>query len=129
MSDMNPPKMVAWNLGLRLGLEVTALVAIGALAWDATGGGLRWFAVVAAPLVAATLWGVFNVKDDPSRSGEAPVEVAGAVRLAVEAVVLGAGAIGLVVVVGLWLAAVFVLLTALHYGVGRERVIWLLAPS
>ena len=65
MSDMNPPKMAAWNLGLRLGLEVTALVAIGALAWGATGGALRWFAVVAAPLVAATLWGLFNVKDDP----------------------------------------------------------------
>ena len=129
MSDMNPPKIAAWNLGLRLGLEVTALVAIGALTWDATGGGLRWFAVVAAPLVAATLWGVFNVKDDPSRSGEAPVEVAGSVRLAVEAVVLGAGAIGLLVVVGLRLAVVFVLLTALHYALGRERVIWLLASS
>ncbi len=114
---------------MRFGLEITALVSIATVAWQGTEGVLRWIAVVGAPLAAVVLWGTFNVKGDPSRSGKAPVEVSGWVRLLLEVFILGAGAVGLLVVVGAWLAAAFVALTALHYVVAWKRIIWLLDPS
>jgi len=57
--------MRLWNLALRLGLEIGALAGLGIAAWNLTEGGARWVAVVAAPVVAAVLWGTFNVVGDP----------------------------------------------------------------
>ena len=82
------------NLALRLGLEMAALLGLGVAAWSQTDGAARWVAVIALPLAAAALWGTFNVLDDPSRSGEAPVEVRGWVRLTVELIVLLGGWVG-----------------------------------
>lgn len=65
--------MRPWNLALRLGLEIGALSGLGVAAWNQADGSARWIAVVVVPLAAAMLWGTFNVLDDPSRSGEAPV--------------------------------------------------------
>ena len=124
---MNPPKMKPWNLALRLGLEIGALTGLGIAAWDQTGGAARWFAVIAAPLIGAALWGTFNVLDDPSRSGEAPVEVAGSVRLAVELCVLGGGWVAYGIAGYPTIGITFAALTVLHYVVGRARVQWLLS--
>jgi len=121
-------EMRAWNLALRLGLEVGALVGLGLAAWNQTDGAARWAAVVATPLAGAGLWGTFNVLDDPSRSGEAPVEVAGWVRLAVEASVLGGGWIAYGIAGYPAIGATFAGLTVLHYAVSRARVRWLLNP-
>lgn len=121
--------MAGWNLALRFGLEIAAIVGISAAAWQSAQGVLRWVLVVGAPLIAIVLWGTFNVRDDPSRSGEAPVEVSGWARLALEAFILGAGAVGLLVAVGPWPAAAFLVLTGLHYLVAGERIRWLLDPS
>lgn len=38
---MSPPPMAGWNLGLRFGLEVVALVALGAAAWELAPGVVR----------------------------------------------------------------------------------------
>ncbi len=124
---MNPPKMRAWNLVLRLGLEVAALAGLGIAAWGQTGGATRWVAVVAVPLVGAMLWGTFNVLDDPSRSGEAPIEVTGRVRLAIELVVLGCGWVAYGITGYPLVGIVFAILTIVHYTVGRARVHWLLS--
>lgn len=126
---MNPLEMRPWNLALRLGLEIGALTGIGLAAWNQTAGAIRPAAVVAAPLAAAALWGTFNVLDDPSRSGEAPVEVSGPVRLGVEAVVLGGGCVAFGIA-GHWtIGAAFAALTVVHYAVSRPRVHWLLSTS
>ncbi len=124
---MKPPDMQSWNLALRLGLEIAALVALGLAAWTVTGGGARWIAVVAVPLSAATCWGVFNVLDDPSRSGAAPVQVTGWVRPVLELAILGAGAAGFVIAGRPWVAIGFVVLTVGHYAVSWSRIQWLLA--
>ena len=116
---MNPPKMRPWNLALRLGLEIGAVTGLGVAAWNQTGGAARWVAVVAAPLAGAVLWGTFNVLDDPSRSGEAPVEVPGWVRLAVELFVLGAGWIAYGLAGYPAIGVAFAALTVLHYAVAR----------
>ena len=124
---MNPPEMRPWNLALRLGLEIGALTGLGLAAWTQTYGATRAIAVVVTPLAAAALWGTFNVLDDPSRSGAAPVEVPGRVRLGVESLVLGSGAVAYGIAghpaIGTTLAA----LAVLHYTVGRARVRWLLS--
>ena len=112
---------------LRFGLEVTALVGFGVGAWSQTEGVFRWLLVVVIPFAAAAIWGTFNVLDDPSRSGKAPVVVPGWLRLAIELLVLGGGVIGLVsgglslVATGLMVLVVF------HYFVSWRRVHWLLA--
>lgn len=48
-------------------------------------------AMVALPVVTTTVWGVFQVPDDPKGP---PVVVPGVVRLAIDAEVLGGGALG-----------------------------------
>jgi len=120
-----PPKMAAWNLALRFGLEVTALVSLGVAGWNVSTGALRWIAMIVAPLVAATLWGVFNVLNDPSRSGEAPVEVPGWLRLTIEFVVLGSGAVALAYVAGTVFGVGLAVLIAVHYTKSWSRVQWL----
>lgn len=123
---MSPPEMRPWNLALRLGLEIGALTGLGVAAWTQTDGAARWIAVIAVPLFAAALWGTFNVLDDPSRSGEAPVEVPGQVRLAIELLVLGGGWIAYGIAGYPWIGVTFAALTVLHYAVGRARIHWLL---
>ena len=119
--------MRPWNLALRLGLEIGALTGLGVAAWTQTEGAARWVAVVAVPLAAAALWGTFNVLDDPSRSGGAPVEVPGRVRLGVELLVLGGGWLAYGIAGYPAVGAAFAALTVLHYTVARTRVQWLLS--
>jgi hypothetical protein len=119
--------MRSWNLALRLGLEIGALIGLGLAAWTQTGGAARWVAVVAVPLVAAVLWGTFNVVDDPSRSGAAPVEVPGWVRLTVELLMLGGGWVAYGIAGYPAIGAAFAALTLLHYTVSRARLRWLLS--
>lgn len=122
---MRPPEMAGWNLALRFGLELAAFTGLAMAAWRLSPGGLRWVAVWAVPLVAATIWGVFNVIDDPSRSGEAPVEVAGSTRLAIELAVLGGGAAAFAVSQQPMLSLGIALLITVHYTMAWNRVEWL----
>lgn len=119
--------MAGWNLALRFGLELVALGGLGFAAWKLTSGPVRLGAVIVVPIIAATMWTVFNVIGDPSRSGAAPVEVPGWTRLAIELVILGAGAAAIILAgradIGLAYAAVIVI----HYAVSWPRVQWLLS--
>jgi hypothetical protein len=124
---MIPPEVRPWNLALRLGLEIGALTGLGLAAWTHTDGAARPVAAIAVPLAAAALWGTFNVVDDPSRSGEAPVEVAGPVRFAIELAVLGSGWVAYGIAGHRTTGAAFATLTVLHYAVARPRVRWLLS--
>ena len=123
---MSPPEMARWNLALRFGLEIAALAGIATAAWRATAGPWRWVATIALPVVAAVAWTTFNVTDDPSRSGGAPVEVHGSVRLVVEFAVLGAGTAGFLWhgprTAGLAIAALIIV----HYTTSTPRIEWLL---
>ena len=69
------------NLAFRFILELTALVAIGYWGWMTGEGWTRWILMLGVPLIAAVLWGVFRVDNDP---GKAPVRVPGFLRLALE---------------------------------------------
>ena len=119
--------MAPWNLALRFVLEMVALGGVGAGAWAITSGDWRWIAVVAAPVVVAVAWGVFNVPGDPSRSGRAPVPVPGLVRLIIEVDVFVIGAVGWVVAGSAALGLLLVLAALGHYLGSLPRVRWLLA--
>ena len=118
--------MARWNLALRFGLEVAALAGLGFGAWNVASGAVRWIAVFVVPVAAATAWVTFNVRDDPSRSGAAPIEVAGWIRLTLELLILGAGAAGFAVADRSVVALVLAALVVGHYLASRERVGWLL---
>jgi hypothetical protein len=122
----SPPDMAGWNLTLRFGLEVAALVGLGFAAWRLSPDTLRWVVVIVVPVAAAIVWGVFNVLDDPSRSGAAPIEVPGWTRLAIELSILGGGAVALAVAWRPDAAIAFAILTALHYATSWSRIEWLL---
>lgn len=117
--------MAGWNLALRFALELAALAGLAAAAWKLGSGPSRWIAVVAVPVTAAVVWAVFNVLDDPSRSGAAPVEVNGVVRLALELAILGGGAAAVAFAARVELGLVFAVAIVGHYLVSFDRVEWL----
>ncbi len=125
MTTGAPPIMAPWNLALRFGLELAALGGLALGGWNLASGPTRVFTVVAAPVVGAVAWGVFNVRNDPSRSGAAPVEVSGLMRLAVELTVLGAGVAGFAIAGFGGAGAVLATLIIIHYLASHRRLAWL----
>jgi hypothetical protein len=118
--------MPAWNLVLRFLLELAALAGLAVAGWRLATGPLAIVLAVMLPLVAAVCWGVFAVPDDPSRSGNAPVPVPGAVRLALELLVFGGGAAAIAVAGAPIIAAGFGALIVLHLAFSGPRLRWLL---
>lgn len=115
------PTIPGWQLAIRFLLEVSSLVAIGFWAH-------RWGLVpaIGAPLAVAVLWGTFAVAGDPSRSGNAPVAVPGAVRLVLELAVFGGGAAALFAM-GQWIPlGVFAAAVIVHHAGTVPRLRWLL---
>jgi hypothetical protein len=113
------------NLILRFLLEVAALLSLGMWGRSLSGGSIGIFLMILVPVTAAVLWGTFNVKGDPSRSGKAPVPVPGWVRLTLELVFFGVSAWALstrYVLAGLG----FGILVILHYLFSLDRIKWLL---
>lgn len=113
-------------LGVRFLLELTALASFGVYGWRAFDAPWRYLLVVALPLAAALLWGVFALPDDPSRGGDVPVPVSGPVRLLVEFAVLFGGAAALW---GAGLPGAALVSTAVLVGyhlLAWDRVLWLL---
>lgn len=90
-------------------------------------GVTAWIASVVGIIFTASVWGVFAVPDDPSRSGKTVVVTPGPVRLAIE--------LSLFAVVTVWLlvgesylpAALLAGGTVLHYAAWPARIRWLLA--
>ena len=109
------------NATLRFVCEVAALYGIGAGAWAWTDSVI---ATVVLPVVAAIAWGVFRVPDDPKPP---PVVVPGVVRLAIEAVVLGGGALGLGAAHGWLVGGIFAVVLAVHYATTPVRLRYVLS--
>ena len=113
------------NLTVRFLLEIIALVALGAWAKAKFPGALGFVLMIVIPLLAATAWGTFNVKGDPSRSGKAPVPVPGIVRLLVEFAILGSAALALFSLSPTY-GWIFGIVTLLHYILSYDQIAWLL---
>jgi hypothetical protein len=128
--DATPPTMAPWLLHIRFVLEVISLVALGAGARHVAGPGvLGWVATIGAPLLVAVAWGTFAVPGDPSRSGKAPVPVAGWLRMAFELAVFFGAAASLAAIAWWDLFDVFIAGFVVHHVGTRARILWILRQS
>ena len=114
------------NLGLRFILEMTALFAIGWWGWTMHEGWTKYLLAVGLPILIALVWGTFAVPGDPSRSGKTVVVTPGWIRLILELVIFGFGALafymsGHAVISFIFLGCVF-----LHYLLSLDRLRWLI---
>lgn len=115
------------NLAVRFLLEMAALIAIGYWGWQQSDNLLLQIGLaLGLPLIAAILWGTFAVRDDPSRSGKAPVPVPGWVRLVLELALFAIATWTLFATgatISGWIMGV---VTTIHYGLSYDRLHWLL---
>lgn len=114
------------NLALRFLLELSGLAAVGMFGWIGLEGAVRWGGVIGFPLAFAALWGTFNVPDDPSRSGAAPVPVPGLVRLGLELALFASAAAALYLAGHPRLGLGFGAVVLGHYALSWDRIAWLL---
>lgn len=114
------------NLTLRFLLEMTALVSIGIWGWKQSDSWVKYILVLVLPLMAATFWGIFNVPNDPSRSGAAPIVVTGVVRLILELTILSTGAFALYYGGFVKPSYIYISLVIIHYAISYDRVVWLI---
>jgi hypothetical protein len=117
------------NLVIRFILEMTALFAMGYWGWQQREDLVRYLLAVLVPLVAASLWGLFAVPGDASRSGRAPVAVSGPVRLVVEVAFFTFGVFTAHQAVNPVFAVVLASGNALQYAVSYDRIVWLLRTN
>lgn len=114
------------NLALRFLLEISAIGAFGIWGHSLSEGGARFLLAVLFPLLFALLWGVFAVRNDPSRSGKTVVQTTGPARLTLE-LVLFALAAWMLFSLGHSLPAwIFSGLVLVHYISSYDRIAWLL---
>lgn len=118
--DVQAAQMPGWNLVVRFILEVACLVGIGVAGWQ-----VAPVLGIAGSVVAAAMWGVFAVPDDPSRSGKAPVPVHGWLRLLIELAVFLGGAAAWLVAGHAAVALPLVVLLAVHHLAALPRLRWL----
>lgn len=110
------------NLAARFLLELCILAALGRWGWM-QGGAARWLLAIGLPVAAAFLWGAFRVPND---GGQPLVQVAGAVRLLIEAVLFGGAVAALPGAGHRRLALALGIAVLLHYAVSYDRVVSLL---
>jgi hypothetical protein len=114
------------NLAVRFVLEIGGLIAMGTWAWNRFEDGPRLGLSIGIPLIAAGIWGTFNVPGDPSRSGQAPVRVPGFLRLLIEAAFFVFAAWAVYSQGSTALATIFATIVILHYALSYDRIGWLL---
>ena len=114
------------NLVLRFLLEITALISFGIWGWKQEDGWLRLFLAIGLPILFATIWGIFAVPDDPSRSGAAPVVTPGIVRLLLE-LAFFAFAVWCLKDMGFTkVSLIYGIIVIAHYILSYDRIVWLL---
>ena len=113
------------NLLFRFLLELAALGAMGFWGWQKGEGIFGIILALTIPIFVATIWGVFAVPNDPSRSGKAPVPISGVLRLIIELLIF-AVSIWMVFNLGYsLLGRLFGVAVVTHYLLSMDRIVWL----
>ena len=105
---------------------MSGLVTLGVWGWARGDGAMKYVLALAVPIIAAAIWGIFAVPNDPSRSGNSPVVVPGLVRLVIELAFFSFVVWALFALRQSTLAWLFGVIVIVHYLVSYERVSWLL---
>jgi hypothetical protein len=106
------------NLLVRFALEIIMLIVLGCWGWQLGHDWLRYLLAAALPLIAATLWGVFRIPNDPKA---APVAIPGIARLLLELILFGLAVYALHALgrtqQSIWMAVIVIV----HYAVSYDR--------
>jgi hypothetical protein len=114
------------NSAVRLLLEMAAIASFGIWGYHQTETGIRILLAILMPLGFAVVWGVFAVRDDPSRSGKTVVQTPGIIRLLLELGLFGIAA-WMFLDQGYSLSAiVFGAVALVHYAFSWDRIAWLI---
>lgn len=114
------------NLTFRFLLEIIGLIGLFRFGLEVGSGLWKWVLAAGLTLAAMALWATFRVPGDRSASGEAPYSVSGPVRLLIELVVFGAGAVGWFVAEPEWMAWGYLSALAVHHLISYDRIAWLI---
>lgn len=115
------------NLAIRFLLELSALGAAGIWGWKQSDSWIRFILVIGIPILIGTVWGIFAVPEDPSRSGVAPIAVPGIVRLVIELAIFIFATWALYDSGFVRISWTFAIIVAIHYIVSYDRIKWLLS--
>lgn len=119
-------KMNPINGALRFLLELTAIFCFGLWGYHRSDSGLRFLFALLLPIVFALLWGIFAVRDDPSRSGKTVVSTSGWIRLLLELGLFSAATLMLLDLKYTIAGEIFGALVLFHYAISHRRIAWLL---
>ena len=115
------------NLILRFLLEISALVSAGMWGWKHSEGWLRFVLAIGIPIIFATIWGLFAVPNDPSRSGNAPIVTHGVIRFVIEIGFFTFATWSLYDIGLNKVSLAFGIIVVLHYIISYDRVRWLMS--
>jgi len=114
------------NLLLRFLLELIGLVVTGIWGYNLSDSWTRILWAILFPVLFATLWGVYAVREDPSRSGKAVIPTPGVVRLLLELGLFGIATWMLIDLGYTVTGAIFGGVVLIHYLLSLDRVRWLI---
>lgn len=115
------------NLIIRFLLEISALGSAGVWGWKQSEGWIRFVLAIGIPIILASIWGLFAVPNDPSRSGKAPIITHGVIRFAIELVFFAFATWSLYDIGLNKVSLAFGIIVVLHYIISYDRVIWLMS--
>jgi hypothetical protein len=106
------------NLTVRFLLEIAMLIALGYWGWHLAADWTRYIYAAGIPVIAAVLWGVFRIQNDPK---PAPVEIPGMVRLLLELGLFGFASWALYDLGDVRLCLTVAIIVIIHYMVSYDR--------
>ena len=114
------------NGAIRFLLELGAITTFAVWGFHQAESGTGILLAILMPVSFAVVWGVFAVKDDPSRSGKTVVPTPGIIRLLLELFLFAAATWMLRDLGYLKVWWIFGGITLIHYIISYDRVLWLL---
>lgn len=113
------------NLALRFILEVAALISFGIWGYGISDSPTRIVTAILFPVLFALIWGIFAVRNDPSRSGKTVVPTPGIIRLILELALFGSAVWMLLDMQYTMVTLIFGIAVGGHYILSYDRIIWL----
>jgi hypothetical protein len=102
-------------------LELAGLAAMFYWGWTQHDGILRWLLAIGLPVIAAAIWGIFRVPNDP---GPATVAVPGILRLGIEFTFYAVAVLLLVAAGAAQAALMLAALVVLQYALSYDHLLW-----
>lgn len=115
------------NLVFRFILELCAFISVGVWGFNQTDGLLKFVLTFGFPMMLATIWGVFAVPNDKSRSGNAPIPTPGFIRLILELGIFAMAAWSLFSLGQTTFSYTFGIAVVIHYALSYDRIAWLMS--